>query len=228
MHLSGLFDIATRYEHVIWDWNGTLLDDVDCSHRTIVELLASHGKPPITLGQYRTVCRFPVMAYYQALGFDFTRHPFEEIARAWVRIYESHQEEARLYPGVPQLLVRLGASGTCSHILTAAHERDVERLTTNFQIRSLFASIHGLDNHHAQSKLDRGRELMLFLGQSPQQMLLVGDTDHDAEVALDLGIDCVLLDGGHQGGRDHGRLEAAFRKQGRTLRHFSRRATGED
>jgi len=224
MHLSGLFDRVAPYDHVIWDWNGTLLDDVDCSHRTIVELLAAHGKPPITLEQYRGVFRFPVSGYYQELGFDFSLHPFEEIAQAWVKIYESHQEEAGLFPGVRELLTRLAASGARSHILTAAHERDVERLTTTFQIRSLFTSIHGLDNHRAQSNLDRGRELMASLGQKPEQVLLVGDTDHDAEVALGLGIDCILLDEGHQAGRDHGRIEAAFRTQGRTLQHFSRRA----
>ncbi len=225
--LAGLLEIVGQYDHVIWDWNGTLLDDVDCCHRTIEKLLSNHGLSPITLEEYRAVFHFPVIDYYKELGFDFNQLSFENIALEWVAIYENLQDDARLFPGMRDLLIKLSGMGICSHILTAAREVDVERLAENFHIRSFFASIHGLDNHHAVSKIDRGRELITFIGRKASRVILVGDTDHDAEVALDLGIDCVLLDEGHQEGRDHSRIEAAFIINGKTLRHFSRKPIGE-
>ena len=225
MALTGLLAIVGRYDHVIWDWNGTLLDDVDCCHQTIVQLLSNHDHPPITLEAYRKVFRFPVVEYYKDLGFDFSQHPFEELAREWVGLYESHLEDARLFPGMRDLLTQLADLGIRSHILTAAREVDVERLTVSLQIRAFFSSIHGLDNHHAASKLARGRALMALIGQTPRRIILAGDTDHDAEVALELGIDCVLLDEGHQEGRDLRLVKAAFGAQGKTLHHFSRKPT---
>lgn len=223
MSLTGLLKILEQYDHVIWDWNGTLLDDVDCCHRTISRLLTNHGMPPITLERYRSIFRFPVTEYYRALGFDLIQPPFEAISREWVGLYETLQAEARLYPGMRGLLTELAERGMRSHILTAAHERDVEGLTARFRIRSCFESIHGLDNHHAGSKLARGRALMTVIGLGPQSSILAGDTDHDAEVALELGIDCVLLDEGHQEGRDYRGIEAAFRRRGRILQHYSRK-----
>ena len=61
-----------------------------------------------------------------------------------------------------------------------------------------FDHIFGIDNHYAGSKLERGRELIEKSRISPSQTLLIGDTDHDLQVANELGIDALLIADGYQ------------------------------
>ncbi len=62
---------------IVWDWNGTLLNDVDLCFSCINRLLVSHDLKPLdTLSQYREVFTFPIEDYYKRVGFDFDKIPF--------------------------------------------------------------------------------------------------------------------------------------------------------
>ena len=62
--------------HVIWDFNGTLIDDVDCCVDTLNTLLASELTADLAC-QYLATFGFPVRAFYVELGFDFEREDFD-------------------------------------------------------------------------------------------------------------------------------------------------------
>jgi phosphoglycolate phosphatase len=55
----------------------------------------------------------------------------------------------------------------------------------------------GLDNHYAESKVERGKKWIVGLGLKPQDVLLVGDTAHDYIVSKHIGSDCLLIANGH-------------------------------
>jgi phosphoglycolate phosphatase len=225
MGYERLSNIVRTYKHVIWDWNGTLLDDVDACYSTIVELMSSCQMTPISLDEYLAKFRFPVIEYYKDIGFDFSIHSFDRLAEKWIALYRDNQKSMRLFPDIPAFLTGVRAAGTKSHILTAAFEADVHVLTKKYDIAHLFENIYGQNNHHAVSKVVRGRELLQHLNVSPRDLVLVGDTDHDAEVALDLGIDAILLDQGHQAGRDYSPLARSFEDKGIKLTCVSRAGT---
>ena len=69
-----------RYEHVIWDWNGTLFDDTPLCVEIMGGMLAKRGLAPLDEGRYREVFTFPVRDYYARLGFDFGRESFADLA----------------------------------------------------------------------------------------------------------------------------------------------------
>ena len=222
MTYNRLLTILRNYKQVIFDWNGTLLDDVDCCYRTIVDLMVFYRMPPLSLDEYLAKFRFPVEEYYVEIGFDFSLHSFAELAEKWINLYRGNHKYMRLYPDIPVFLDDLAATGAKAHILTAAFEADVHQLTERYEIRHHFAHIYGQNNHHAISKMLRGRELLHQIDASVADLVLVGDTDHDAEVALELGIDAVLLDQGHQAGRDYSTLANAFQAKGIKLICVSR------
>ena len=58
---------------IIWDWNGTLLNDLDLSVSTINTLLYKRELPLLKNDTYKEVFSFPVKDYYQAVGFDFMK-----------------------------------------------------------------------------------------------------------------------------------------------------------
>lgn len=198
--------------HVIWDWNGTLLDDVELCLDIMQGMLRRHGLKPIALDDYLRLFRFPVIEYYKEVGFDLDSTPFEEVATDFMTSYLNRVKEAPLFGGVQELLAELRDEGIACSVLSAAPERDLKELLAHHGIDCHFDHVFGLTDHYARSKVARGRELMMRLGRDPGELLLVGDTDHDLEVGQELGIDVLLVSGGHQ---SHDRLAERHHRVGR-------------
>ena len=151
----------------------------------------------ITLEKYREIFKFPVKDYYIKLGFDLEKESFEECGLEFIKEYENHRYEAELYPEVSDLLPKLMAVGISHSILSAQHQSLLDDITQFYNIRHYFIKIIGLDNHYARSKIDNGIKLIKKLPLASKEILMIGDTEHDFEVAQAMGIDCFLLSQGH-------------------------------
>jgi len=188
----------TGMEHIIWDWNGTLLDDAHIATEVIGEILIENGLPAITLDEYRTHFCFPVENYYRKLGFDFNKTPFHFLADRFVRVFDERVKGAKLFDGVTDLLDSISNQGIQQSILSAASQTHLDEIVDHFGVTRYFKRIYGLDNHYAKSKLHRGKQLILDIPISKEKTVFIGDTDHDLEVGQELGIRVILLNGGHQ------------------------------
>jgi phosphoglycolate phosphatase len=193
------------YRHVIWDWNGTLLDDIDVVVGAMGALLARRSLPPLTLERYREVFDFPVSVYYEAVGLDLAREPFAVLAEEWIAEFTKRWPSARLRETASDVLASLSAAGLTQSVLSAAERTLLADQARHFAIDHHFDALVGIDDHHAVSKVEHGRRWLADLDLPRHQVLLVGDTTHDVEVGHALGIDVVLVEGGHQ---SRGRLEA--------------------
>lgn len=199
-----------RPDTVIWDWNGTLLDDRHICLRGINRLLERRKLPKLDMLRYREIFTFPVRSYYEAAGFDFTREDFEIPAEEFIAEYRLMLPEAGLFPDAKQVLSSFRLSGIRQFVLSAMEEQALVRSMEERGILAFFQGIYGIGDNLAHSKLQRGRELLEDNGIDPERTLMVGDTLHDVEVAGELGIHIVLVGRGHQ---HPGRLEG----QGRTV-----------
>ena len=194
------------YAHIIWDWNGTLLDDLNLCLKIINNLLSKKHLPPVSLANYLDIFGFPVRDYYQKIGFDFEKESFEVISTDFITAYEKGRPDCNLMPGTLQTLELLTFSGYTHSILSASKQAYLNKAVLDYGIEDYFISINGLDNHHAAGKFDLGKEFMTAQDLNPSSVLLVGDTLHDAEIATSLGVDCWLISNGHQSRQ---RLESA-------------------
>ena len=185
------------YTHLIWDFNGTLLDDVDACIQSANKLLSAHSLPPLpSKEEYRTRFGFPVIDYYRRLGFDFQSTPYDELAVEWVNYYNEQSKTSKLFPDITEALQRVRANGITQCILSATEAAMLERQATELGIRAYFDELLGMDDIHAAGKTARG---VAWREKHPDaRVLFVGDTDHDAEVALAMNADCILLSCGHQ------------------------------
>jgi len=96
----------------IWDFNGTILDDVDTGIRSVNKLLKDRGLPTIESREdYYAHFRFPIIEYYRSLGFDFSKEPYEKIAPLWVAEYLENVKTAGLCEGVLAALERFRLAG---------------------------------------------------------------------------------------------------------------------
>lgn len=194
--MKHLKDSLSTKPHLIWDFNGTILNDAHLCVRAVNVLLEEHALPVIDLDHYHRAFDFPVLNYYTALGFDFQRESFEDLSHRFHELYHGWLDEASVFDGIHDLLKDL--SGIHHHVLSAAQTDDLNRMLERFELRPYFRSVYGLGDRLAASKVARGRELIETEKIKPEECLLIGDTLHDLEVGEALGIEVYLLTGGHQ------------------------------
>ena len=195
-----------KIKHIIWDWNGTLLDDNWLSVTAINILLKKYKLPTIEKDQYLDIFSFPVIDYYEKLGFDFDKTPFSIIGTEFIKEYTDRMYKPKLHIGTRNLLSSLMATGVTHSLLSAAKQQMLDELIDYHNLNQYFIKVVGLDNHYANSKLERGKEWMNELHFGSHEVLFVGDTLHDLDVANDIGADCVLIANGHN---SYERLKAA-------------------
>ncbi len=189
--------IATHHRHLLWDWNGTLLDDLDLCVDIVNGMLGRRSLPRIDVPGYHEHFGFPVRGFYERVGFDLSGDAFFALSNEFISEFDARRLEARLHAGADELLARINASGRQQSILSAHRQTTLHEIVELLGIDHHFHSMAGLDDAHAHGKIDRGHALVSDLALPRCELILVGDTLHDFEVAGALGIDCVLVARGH-------------------------------
>lgn len=185
------------YDTIIWDWNGTLLDDLELSIKAVNVLLNERDLPLLTLDRYRDIFGFPVINYYEKAGFDFSKEPFEIPARQYVKLYASGESELKLFPDVVDTLSFFKDNNYRQIVLSAMKEDNLRKMISNAGISHFFDGIFGIKDNYAREKVSIGKQVVENLNLIPEKCLMIGDTLHDAEVAEQCGFDCILFSGGH-------------------------------
>ncbi len=186
------------YKGIIWDWNGTLLNDTQLAVDSMNGILLRRNLPELSVNGYQNVFTFPVKAYYQSIGFDFAVEPFEIPAMEFIDVYNRLVWDCSLHESTMEVLNFFKNCGIRQFILSAMMQDTLDQCLEYYKITHFFEHISGLDNHYANSKLDTGKLMIGKLNLDPKELLLVGDTIHDFEVASELGCSCILVSNGHQ------------------------------
>lgn len=192
-----MLDIKNK-KVVIWDWNGTLLNDIDVCIDCMNTLLKRREISPLNRIRYRHIFTFPVKEYYQKAGFDFTIEKFENPAIEFIDCYHKNLFKANLFDFVLDVLDVFDKKGVIQVVLSAMEHESLVKSLKEKGIFSFFKEISGIDNHYANSKLEIGRKLIQKLNLSMKDILLIGDSLHDFDVANALSIDHLLIANGHQ------------------------------
>jgi phosphoglycolate phosphatase len=187
--------------HVIWDWNGTLLDDVWLCVDIVNGMLRARGKREIGVEFYREIFRFPVVNVYTSVGLDVSNGGFERMSVEYMDAYQARRGQCSLHADALDVLASLRKAGVGQSILSAYRQDMLESIIQGMGIGGYFEQLAGNSDIYAASKVDYGRKLVARLGADPASMTLVGDTEHDHEVACELGVGCVLVSHGHNDAR---------------------------
>ena len=185
------------YTHVLWDFNGTILNDLDTGIQCANALLKRRNmKTMNSLEEYYNVFGFPIIKYYERLGFDFEKESYDVLAKEWVKEYKYYSKNSKIHDGIIDVFEKIKAHNIPQFILSATEKDMLIEQVKGLGIDKYFDDILGLDNFHAHSKVEIGKEWKANI--KPQKAVLIGDTIHDYEVAKEIGIDCILIAKGHQ------------------------------
>ncbi len=183
---------------IVWDWNGTLLDDVDVSIEAMNRVLERYGLARLDRERYREIFCFPVKDYYAKAGFDFQKVDFEKPAMEFIGEYYSLVEAAGPARGAAETLEEFSARGIRQIILSASERESLVGQVRRLGIENRFTDILGIDNHFAASKTELALRWISENKIDRDEVVFIGDTLHDLEVAAAAACACVPVSCGHQ------------------------------
>ena len=186
-----------NYRHIIWDWNGTLWDDTWLCVEINNHMLEKRGLPLIDIGIYQARLCFPVNQYYCQLGFDYDRDPYSTLAEEFIAEYEIRRFECELQPDARALIESLSERNVPQAVLSAYQQDTLLQAVDYFKLTPFFDDIIGLNDIYAAGKVENGTEYISRQDTNPDQILFIGDTVHDYEVARAMGVNCIIVACGH-------------------------------
>jgi len=187
----------THPSYILWDWNGTLLNDAWLCIDIMNQSLIKRNLPTLTTETYPQYFDFPVKIYYERLGFDFAHEPFEEVGLEFMHGYQARIAELSLQPNAEIVLQRCKKAGIIQSMLSAMENSLLNQLVQRFRIASFFETVQGIANHYAYGKITLVQNWINQQGIDCTTLMLVGDTTHDAKVARNVGCKAILIPSGH-------------------------------
>lgn len=184
---------------VIWDWNGTLFNDVECSYNILNTFLVRRNLRPLkNVEAYKEIFCFPVIKVYEQVGINFLNESFEKISVEYTNEYEKNYRNYNLHIATFETLHAIKEMGI-NNILLSASQVDILKFQANYyKCDQYFDEILGLDNVYANSKIQLALEWMKRSELKPEEVLWIGDTTHDYECAVQCQTNCILISNGHQ------------------------------
>ena len=185
---------------IFWDWNGTLVDDVELTLAIENEMFCAKGYRHVGMEEYREHFTFPVADYYHWLGV--TEEDFNAMNLTWLEVYAQRCGACRLHPRALEAVNALQRAGHRQVIISASEQGILRGQVAAYpELDGKFDQILGLENVFARSKVQRALDFLKEDHTDPQSAVFLGDTCHDAEVARAIGCRCALIEGGHQSRR---------------------------
>jgi len=187
----------------VFDWNGTLFDDLDANIKGANAVFNFHGRDPLTIEQYQETFTFPILHFYTANGIhaDEYLESHDETAKVYFETYEKAAQELGLRSMVIEFLQWLNDNGVDCMLLSNHLKENVEQQLARFHIRHYFSHISCNDIYDASfilkmNKCDRLRTHMEKHGYNARNAFIIGDTLEEPEIAELLGLTSFSITGG--------------------------------
>jgi phosphoglycolate phosphatase-like HAD superfamily hydrolase len=181
--------------HLVWDWNGTLLNDLTLVVAATNASLAVYGGAPVTADEHRRDFRRPIIDYYaHVLGRPLDRADFARLDQTFHQAYADGLLGCELSVGAIEALA--GWAGTQSLLSMWFHDNLVPTVS-RYGLDRYFARVDGLrDLIGGGSKAPHLAAHLTALGLAGPDCVLIGDSVDDADAAASVGARCVLYTGG--------------------------------
>lgn len=186
-------------KYIIFDFNGTVLDDVNVGLKAENVCIKTYLKrPPMDLDEYLHSFTFPVKSYYEKIGFRWDEgYTYEEVGDLWFKMYRQFRNEYKVFDGVIDILNKSHELGYKNILLSASSLEELKIQLKELNIDQYFDEVLGIDNIYAESKIEIA--LKWIQGKDPNECMFIGDSLHDLQSAQAMKINnCVLVAKGHQ------------------------------
>lgn len=192
-----------KYELVVFDWDGTLLDSAGAIVNAIQASSRDLGLPEPSDARARHVIGLGLTDALRHAVPELKPERYHEMVERYRFHYLSADNQLMLFAGVREMLDRLQAAG---HILTVATGKSrlgLERAFDHSGLRALFQASRCADECHSKPHPQMLEELMAEFGIAAESTVMIGDTSHDLQMADNAGVDSLAVT---YGAHPHGHL----------------------
>lgn len=181
--------------HIIWDFNGTVLDDVNMAVAAVNDMLYHRGLPLTDVGTYRDTLTMPLTEYYKTVGIFTDDIP--TLSHEFYACCERHPELAYVPDEVKDVLERARELGVCNVLMSSLHHERLLSECARYGVEEYFCHIIGLPDRGLGSKQANAQRFLAENGIDPKNVLFIGDLASDAQMAKGVGGSCILIPHGH-------------------------------
>lgn len=187
-----------KIKNIFIDFNGTILDDTDLCYEILCEMTDKANLKRVSMHEYKEAFDFPVINYYKKVGFDFDKVDYHDISSYFFSNYlKRWPTETKIFDNFVSTIEKLKNQGFKVYIITASEEKLLLDQLEHFKILNLFDGYVASKDIKANGKVENARMFMNENKINPKETIMFGDTVHDALVAKELGIKCILFSKGH-------------------------------
>lgn len=184
-------------QHIIWDWNGTLLNDLPIIIDAVNDTVDEVGLRRITLDDYRSYYTRPVKKFYDSIAGEEIEHDlWKKIDHLFHVRYEELLGQAALAAGAHDVLTNLDQGPNSQSLLSMAPNAGLQDALHQFGVRRYFEIAQGNTGPPGGFKDEHLAEHLRRVGLDPGAVTMIGDTVDDAHAAMANDIDIVLYDDG--------------------------------
>ena len=184
-------------KNIVWDYNGTIIDDAWVAVAAENIVLKEHGLPEMTMEFYLNECEMPIENFYRKI-YDFSVCDFGEVAKSFLDNYDRIAPQAKPFPEVCEAIRRYSEKGYRQSVISGFETSRLVKSLENFGLADYFDFMSGADDTSCASKSERAAAVVKKYGYDPRETIFIGDMYHDFETARHVGADCVLIAKGHQ------------------------------
>lgn len=196
-----------EYSTIIWDFNGTIIDDVMPSLKAVNDMLIKRNQTPIDLDVYYSAVDVPIWKFYEKVFLSGTITP-EEAIEEYDKGYEKYLPEKPLMNGIVEVLSCFKEKGKRQIIVSASHIDKVNSRLEDLSIREYFSTVLAHSDYNAKDKTYLAKAYLMENNISPDNVVVIGDCVFDFQMADALGCDCILNTKGHQSRREFSLVSA--------------------
>lgn len=182
-----------KYELVVFDWDGTLLDSAGAIVLAIQAACRDLELPVPEDSRARHVIGLGLEDAMRHAVPDLPADRYPAMIDRYRHHYLSGDHQLTLFAGVPQMLMRLQAAGHILAIATGKSRVGLDRALDHSGLRPLFQASRCADECHSKPHPQMLDELMAEFGVSAASTVMIGDTSHDLLMASNAGVDALAV-----------------------------------
>ena len=176
-----------NFDLIAFDWDGTLFDSTQIIARCIQAAVRDVGGTVPTDKAAAYVIGLGLMQALAHAAPDVPQDKYPVLGERYRHHYQAHANDLSLFAGVLPLLEALKARGHLLAVATGKSRHGLDEALHNVELKGMFDGSRTADKTAGKPDPRMLRELMAEFGVSPERVLMVGDTTHDLQMALNAG-----------------------------------------
>ena len=188
--------MARQFDLLVFDWDGTLLDSTGAIVDAVQAACRDLGQPEPSDEHARQVIGLGLADALRHSVPGLAEEQFPQMVERYKHHYLSRDQELRLFDGIRELLAQLHAAGFLLAVATGKSRRGLDRSLSNSGLGVYFSASRCADECFSKPHPQMLDELMAEFAVPPERTLMIGDTTHDLQMAINAGVAGLAVDYG--------------------------------